>query len=107
MSRTGPTEWTFRTPFPWTKKRLLEHFLEESEHHCDKTFQSWRTSGETFLIPSKVSTRPSEKPSCSCGKEAAKMQPIMEGEMAEAKVHSFLAQSKQHAFILQNFSTSR
>ena len=108
MSGTGPMEGTVQTVFPRTEKFILEYFLETFTHHFDKTFQSWRTSGETYMIPIKISTGPSEeKLSSSCGKEAAKMQSIIEGEMAEAKVHSFLAQSEQHAFILQNFSTSR
>ena len=41
------------------------------------------------------------------GPFAARMQSIEIGESAEAKVHRFLGQSKQHAFILQNFTTSR
>ena len=40
-------------------------------------------------------------------KIVSKKQPIIQGDNAEAIVHEFLAKSKQPAFVLQNFTTSR
>ena len=40
-------------------------------------------------------------------KLVARKRPIIDGDSAEAAVHSFLSQSNQHAFVLQNYTTSK
>ena len=89
---------------------LVENFLKESRNHVDNVFQFWRTSGKTYMIPPDpitVSLGSNYKNASRSRKVAAKRQSALNGNLAEATVHSFLSKSKQHAFILQKFDTSR
>ena len=92
------------------KKIFLVNFLEKSRNYVDDVFQSWRTSGKTYMIPPDhvtVALDPGSNETSSSGKKAAMKQVNMKGDWAEAKVYNFLSKSKQHAFIMQNFNTSR
>ena len=110
MDSTGCEDYASTDPMENKKILLVEMFLKKSKIHVDGVFQSWRTSGETYMIPPDpvtVSLGPGDNETSFSGKIAAKKQSNMKGDWAEAKVHTFLSKSRQHAFIMQKFDTSR
>ena len=89
---------------------LTLEFIRRSSDQMEKFFPLWKTSGETYMIPPAPVTKflgpIDEDASGYDSKIVANKLPIIEGDSAEAIVHRFLSISGQHAFVLQNFTTS-
>ena len=86
-------------------------FVEKSRYHLETFFPGWTTTKHTIMIPPAPITNfpgPIQKGACGYSEElVAKKGPIIDGDSAEAAVHSFLSKSNQHAFVLQNYTTSK
>ena len=99
------------TPSREDQLLILAPFLKKSSFQIENFFPSWKTTGKTYMIPSapviKYQAPVDLEASGFDAREYGKNKPIIRGEKAEAIVYKFLATSKQHAFILQNFTTTR
>ena len=86
-------------------------FVEKSRYHLETFFPGWTTTKHTIMIPPAPITNfpgPIQKGASGYSEElVAKKGPIIDGDSAEAAVHSFLFESNQHAFVLQNYTTSK
>ena len=93
----------------------LQHSLialkDKAHYNLEQNFQDWKSSGLTYMIPPAPVVRylgPTEENASGFDRRTVhQKESIIEGDSAEAIVHKFLAESKQHAFVLQNFSTQR
>ena len=89
----------------------IHEFIETSEWRMDKFFPFWKNSGASYLIPpSPIIKFPGPIDERASGYDkvlVSKQWPIIQGVCAESKVHKFMAESNQHCFVLQNFTTSK
>ena len=85
--------------------------VEKSRYHLETFFPGWITTKDTIMIPPEPITNfpgPIQKSASGySGELVTKKGPIIDGDSAEAAVHSFLLKSNQHAFALQNYTTSK
>ena len=86
-------------------------FVEKSRSHLETFFPGWITTKDTIMIPPAPITNfpgPIQEGASGYSKKLVrKKRPIIDGDSAEATVHSFLSKSNQHAFVLQNYTTSK
>ena len=89
----------------------IVEFVEKSRYHLETFFLGWITSKDTIMIPpAPITNFPGPIQESTSGyyeKFVKKKRPIIDGDSAEATVHSFLSQSNQHAFVLQNYTASK
>ena len=78
-------------------------FFEKSRDQMQNFFPSWETSGKLYMVPPAPIVS-FEGPIDEKTSGLHKKIPILSTDFAETKVHSFLAKSQQHAFVLQNFT---
>ena len=89
----------------------IHEFIETSKWRMEKFFPSWKNSGTSYLIPPSPIIKfpgPIDERASGYDKDlVSKKKPIIRGDCAESKVHKFMAESNQHCFVLQNFTTSK